>query len=120
MKQPTRQDVSVVRLHSVLLVCRDDVSRGRKGDGPSVCLHDVSNKSQVKHPTTPQWYATKTSQWYSGNSKMKHPITSVWYASTLSQSYVVVTPCLYYGLYNVFKSLDHDLQLVGFHVSFKH
>ena len=52
--------------------------------------------------------------------QMKHPITSLWYISTTSRSYVVVTPCLYYGLYYVFKLLCHDLQLVGFHVSFKH
>ena len=89
-----RQDVSVVHLHDVLLVCRDDVSRGRNDDVPSVRLHDVSNKSQ-----------------------MKHPITSLWYVSTASQSYVVATPCLYNGLYYVFKLLCH---IVGFHVSFKH
>ena len=45
-----RQDVSVVRLHDVLLVCRDDVPWGRNDDVPSVHLHDVSNKSQMKHP----------------------------------------------------------------------
>ena len=54
------------------------------------------------------------------NSQMKHPITSLWYVSTTSQSYVVATPCLYYGLHYVFKLLCHDLQLVGFHISFKH
>ena len=54
------------------------------------------------------------------NSQMKHPITSLWYISTTSRSYVVVTPCLYYGLYYVFKLLCHDLRLVGFHVPFKH
>ena len=46
------QDVSVVRLHDVLLACCGDVSRGRNDDVPSVRLHDVSNKSQMKHPTT--------------------------------------------------------------------
>ena len=59
-----RQDVSVVRLHNVLLVCRDDISWGRNDNVPSVRLHDVSNKAQMKHPTTSQWYITKTSQWY--------------------------------------------------------
>ena len=59
-----RQVVSVVRLHDVLLACREDVSRERNDDVPSVNLHDVSNKSQIKHPTTSQWYITKTSQWY--------------------------------------------------------
>ena len=60
----TRQDISVVRLHDVLLVCHGDVSRERNDDVPSVRLHDVSNKSQMKHPKTSQWYVTKTSQWY--------------------------------------------------------
>ena len=128
-----RRDVSVVRLYGFLLVCRDDTSRGRNDDVPSVRLHDVSNKSQMKHPTTSQWYLTKTSQWYvsttsplvclcdvSCNSQMKHPIKSLRYVSITSQSYVVATPCLYYGLYFVFKLLCHDLQLVDFHVSFKH
>ena len=73
------QDISVVCLHDVLLVCRDDIS----------C-----------------------------NSQMKHPITSLWYVSTTSQSYVVVTLCLYCGFYYFFKCC-HDLQLVGFHVSFE-
>ena len=59
-----RQDVSVVRLHNVLLVCRDDISWGRNDNVPSVSLHDVSNKAQMKHLTTSQWYITKTSQWY--------------------------------------------------------
>ena len=59
-----RQDVLVVRLYGVLLVCHDDVSRERNDDVTSVRLHDVSNKSQMKHPKTSQWYVTKTSQWY--------------------------------------------------------
>ena len=49
-----RQDVSLVRLQGVLLECRNDFSKGRKYDVPSVRLHDVSNKSQMKHPTTSQ------------------------------------------------------------------
>ena len=40
-----RQDVSVVRLHGVLLVYRDHVSRGRNDDVSSVRLHDVSNET---------------------------------------------------------------------------
>ena len=40
-----RQDVSVVRLHVVLLERHNDVSKGRNNDVPSVRLHDVSNKS---------------------------------------------------------------------------
>ena len=50
----SRQDVSVVRLHYVLLELRDDVLRGRNNDVPSVRLHDASNMSQMKHPTTSQ------------------------------------------------------------------
>ena len=53
-----RQDVSVVGHHDVLLMCRDDVSRGRNDDVPSVGLHDISNKSQMKYPTMSQWYVT--------------------------------------------------------------
>ena len=56
-----RQDVSAVRPHNVLLEHRDDVSRGRNNDVPSVHLHDVSNKSQMKYPTTSQWYVSTTS-----------------------------------------------------------
>ena len=57
----TPNDVSVLRLHDVLLVCHDDVSRERNDNVPSVCLHDVSNKSQTKHPKTSQWYVFTTS-----------------------------------------------------------
>ena len=46
------QDFSVVRLHDVLFERRNDVSKGRNNDVPSVCLHDVSKKSQMKHPKT--------------------------------------------------------------------
>ena len=56
------QDVSVVRLHNALLEPRNDVSRGRIIDIPSVCLHEVSNKYHTKYPTTSQWYVVKTSQ----------------------------------------------------------
>ena len=49
-----RQDVSVVRLHDILLERRDDVARGHNNDVPSLRLLDVSNKSQMKHPTTSQ------------------------------------------------------------------
>ena len=59
-----RQDVSVVRLHNFLLKRRDDVSRARNDDVPSVRLHDVSDEPQMKHPTTSQWYVTKTSLRY--------------------------------------------------------
>ena len=59
-----RQGVSVVRLHDVLLEHRDDVLKGPNNDASSVRLHNVSNKSQMKHPRTSQRYITKTSQWY--------------------------------------------------------
>ena len=57
----------MVRLHDILLGRRDEVSRERNNDVPSVRLLDASNKSQMKH--------------------------SQWYVSTTSQSYVVATPC---------------------------
>ena len=47
-----RQDVSVVRLCEVLLERHNDVPKERNNDAPSLRLHDVSNKSQMKHPTT--------------------------------------------------------------------
>ena len=47
-----REDVSMVRLYDVLLECHSDVSKGRNNDAHSLRLHDVSNKSQMKHPTT--------------------------------------------------------------------
>ena len=59
-----RQDVSMVRLHYVLLERCDDVLKGLNNDVPSVHLHNDSSKSQMKHPKTSQWYVTKTSQWY--------------------------------------------------------
>ena len=46
------QDLSVVRIHDVLLERRDEVLRRRNNDVPSVRLRNVSNKSQVKHPTS--------------------------------------------------------------------
>ena len=58
------QGVSLVRLNDVLLVCCDDVSWGGNDDVPSVRLHDVSNKPQMKQPMTSQWYVTKMSQSY--------------------------------------------------------
>ena len=55
------QDFSVVRLHNILLERRDNILRGRNNDVLPVHLHDVSDKSQMKYPTTSQWYVTKTS-----------------------------------------------------------
>ena len=47
-----RQDVSVVRLYDVLLERHNDVSKERNNDTPSLSLHDLSNKSKMKHPVT--------------------------------------------------------------------
>ena len=47
-----REDVSMVRLHDVLLERHNNVSKWRNNNVPSLRLHDVSNKPQMKHPTT--------------------------------------------------------------------
>ena len=47
-----RQDASVVRLYDVLSERHNNVSKGRNNDAPPLRLHNVSNKSQMKHPTT--------------------------------------------------------------------
>ena len=62
MERP--QDVYVVRLHNVLLERCTNLSKGRNNNVPTVRLHDVSNKSQMKHPTMFHWYVTKTSKSY--------------------------------------------------------
>ena len=56
-----RQEVSVVRFLDVLLERSDGIQRGPNNDAPSVRHHNVSNKSQIKHPTTSQWYVSTTS-----------------------------------------------------------
>ena len=89
------QDISVVHLHGVLLVCGDDVSWGRNDDLPSIRLHDISDKSQMKHPIMSQWYVTKTSQWYVFTTPYCYVVmashrdvvaTSHQYASTMPQT----------------------------------
>ena len=71
------QDVSVVRLRDILLERRDDVSRGRNNEALSVRLHDFSNKSQMKHPTTSHWYVPKTSQGHLSTTSHEYvPTTS--------------------------------------------
>ena len=94
------QDVSVLRLNDILLELRDDVSRGRNNNVPLVRLLDVTNKSQMQHPMTSQWYVVRILDVLlvrlydiSCKSQMKHSITLLWYVSTTSQSYVVATPC---------------------------
>ena len=56
-----RQDVSVIRLDDISLERPVDVSRECNNNVPSVRLLDVSIKSQMKHPTTSQWYVFLTS-----------------------------------------------------------
>ena len=56
-----RQDVSVIRLDDISLERPVDVSRECNNNVPSVRLLDVSIKSQMKHPTTSQWYVSLTS-----------------------------------------------------------
>ena len=75
MERP--QHVSVVRLHNILLERCDDASRGHNNEVSSVRLLHVSNKSQMKHPTTSQWYVTKTSQWYVSLTSHQYVSTSL-------------------------------------------
>ena len=72
-----RQDVSMVRLHDVLLKRRDGVLKGRNNDVPLVRLHDVSNKSQMKHPTTSLWYVSTTSHYHVPTTS---PVSPKWNA----------------------------------------
>ena len=77
LSNETPNDVSVECRQDVLLERRDNVLRGHNSDVPSVRLHVISNKSQMKHPATSQRYATKTSQWYvSTTSHYYVPTTS--------------------------------------------
>ena len=91
------KQVSNDTLDVVSMVRHQDVSEACIHDAPLVRLYNISC-----------------------NSKMKHPIKLMWYVSTTSWSYVVRTPCLYYGLYYIYKLLCHDLHVEGFHVSFKY
>ena len=81
-----RQDVSVLRLHDVLLEQRDEVSRGRNNNVLSVRHHDIS-VVRIHDVSLKYLYNV------SCKSKMKHPITLLWYVSTTSLNYVVATPC---------------------------
>ena len=56
-----REDVSVVHLYDVLLERHNNVSKRRNNDAPSLRPHDVSHKSQMKHPTTSRWNVAKPS-----------------------------------------------------------
>ena len=82
-----RQDVSVVHPHDVLLERRDNVLKGHSKDVSSLHLHDVSSKSQMKHPATSKWYVTKTSYCYVSTMSPVRPkwnaqMTLLWYLST--------------------------------------
>ena len=94
-----RQDVSVIHLLHVLLERCNDVLKGRNIDIQSLHPHDVSKKSQMKHPMTSQWYVSTTSlrlvRLYdvSCNSQIKQPKTLLWYVSTTPWSYVFATSC---------------------------
>ena len=124
------QDVSLSHLHAVLLERRDDVSWRRNDDVPSVRFHDISNKSQMKHPATLSGTSPRMECIHnvplvrlcniSSNFQMKHPITWPWYVFTTSQNYIVATPSLYYVLYYVFKLLGHEIHLLDFHISSKY
>ena len=97
-----RQDVSVVRLHDILLERTDDLLRWRNNDLSSVRLQKVSNETRnnvllllqqdVSVVYIPDILLVRP---YDASCKfqIKRPLTSLWYASTKSQSYVVVVPC---------------------------
>ena len=120
------QDVSVVRLHDVLLESLHDVLRGLNNDAPSVRLHDIS---VVRHQTANDISVVRYQEVsvvrihgvpllrlcdVSCKSQLKHPITLQWYVSTT----LLELRCCD-GLY-VFKLLCHELSLAVFHVSFKY
>ena len=76
---------SQVRLNNVLLERHNDVSKGRNNDAPSLRLHEVWNKFQMKHPATSRWNVVKTPQWCFSTA-------SYWNAITTSQKDVTTTP----------------------------
>ena len=83
----SRQGVSVVRLHDVLTERCDDISRVCNNEVSSVYLHDVSNKSQLKQPTTSQWYVFTMSYWnFATTSQEDITMTFYQYVSTTSQT----------------------------------
>ena len=132
MKHPTmsrwdvlmerRQNVSVIRLHDLLLEHCDDVSRGCNNDFSSACLKQVSNETLndvlvIRHQdvSVVRIYEVPVVRLYdvSFKSQTKHPITLLWYVSTTTRYRNALLVILYY----VFKLLCHDFHLVGFHVS---
>ena len=117
----------MICLHDVLLKRRHDVLRRCNSDVLSVRLHDLSNKFQMKHPTTSQWYLPHQDVSVVGihdvsslrlydvfcKSQIKQPITLLWYAS-----YVSELRC-WDGLH-IFKLICHEVNIVVFHMSFKY
>ena len=69
----TPNDISIERLHGVLLKPRDDISRGGNKDFPSARLNDVSIKFQMKHSTISHWYLTNGSI---RGTYPRHPIST--------------------------------------------
>ena len=80
---PTRQQDVVTTSLCTSQWRRRYVSNETPNDFSVVRLHDVSNKSQMKHPMTSQWYVTKTSQWYVFT-------TSYWYVVMTSHGDVMM------------------------------
>lgn len=118
-----RQKVLVERLQNVMMERCDNVSRVRNNDVPLVRLYNVSNQSQMKYPTTSQWYVRKTSQKNVVATSQRYlTTTSLWCAYTTSQSnptetlndisnYVSELCChgaLLIRFYDVFKLPCHD------------
>ena len=100
------QDISVVRLHNIILERRHNASRGRN-NVLSARLHDVSKQvineipigvSVVRHQdvSAARIHHVPLVRLYdvSCKSQIKHQITLLWYVSTTSPSYVVATPYL--------------------------
>ena len=73
------------RLCDVLLELHNNVSKGRNSGASSLRLHDVSNKFQMKHPTTSRSNVAMTSQWCVST-------TSYWNVIMTSQREVATTP----------------------------
>ena len=124
------QDVSVVRLQNILVEPHDDVSRGRNNKALSVRLHDFSNKSQMKHPTTSHWYVPKTSQGHVSTTSHEYvpttsPVSLKWNtnwrrcSTSPPRLRVTLSWCLVSRSLLRFQVTLSYLHLVGFHVSFK-
>ena len=112
----TPNDVSLERRQDdVLLECPDDVLKGRNNNIPSVRLHDVLNKSEMKHPTTSQRYITKTSQSFVSTTSHYYapatsPVSPKWTPNNIGVirlHHVSELRC-FDGLY-IFKLLCHEL-----------